>query len=83
MNRVIVPKVFVVRTVQGIVEIMEDFETLNDTVNSIETNVDDIGTKVANNANALVEVNITITNFLSKKKMYPSFLPNLLISLQI
>ena len=47
---------------------MEDFETLNDTVNSIETRVDEIGTKVANNANALVEVNITITNFLSKKK---------------
>ena len=68
----IVPKLFVVRTVQGIVEIMEDFETLNDTVNSIETNVDDIGTKVANNANALVEVNITVTNFLSKKKMYLS-----------
>ena len=46
---------------------------LNDTVNSIETNVDEIGTKVANNANALVEVNITITNFFSKKKkMYLS-----------
>ena len=64
LNWDIVPKSFV----QGIVEIMEDFETLNDTVNSIETNVDEIGTKVANNANALVEVNITITNFLSKKK---------------
>ena len=47
---------------------MKDLEALNDTVNSIETNVDEIGTKVANNANALVEVNITITNFLSKKK---------------
>ena len=47
---------------------MEDFETLNDTVNSIETTVDEIGSKIANNANALVEVNITITNFLSKKK---------------
>ena len=69
---VIVPKVFVVCTVQGIVEIMEGFETLNDTVNSIKTNVDEIGTNVANNANALVEVNITITNFLSKKKMCPS-----------
>ena len=69
MNWVIVPKVFVVCSVQSIVEIMEDFETLNDTVNSIETNVDDIGTKVANNANALVEVNITITNFLSKEKI--------------
>ena len=51
---------------------MEDFETLDDTVKSIETNVDEIGTKVANNANALVEVNITVTNFLSKKKMYLS-----------
>ena len=51
---------------------MEDLEALNDTVNSIETNVDEIGTKVANNANALVEVNITVTNFLSKKKMYLS-----------
>ena len=50
---------------------MEDFGTLNDTVKSIETNVDEIGTKVANNANALVEVNVTITNFLSKEKMYP------------
>ena len=69
MNWVIVPKVFVICSVQSIVEIMEDFETLNDTVNSIETNVDDIGTKVANNANALVEVNITITNFLSKEKI--------------
>ena len=69
MNWVIVPKVFVLCSVQSIVEIMEDFETLNDTVNSIETNVDDIGTKVANNANALVEVNITITNFLSKEKI--------------
>ena len=48
---------------------MEDFETLDDTVKSIETNVDEIGTKVANNANALVEVNITITNFLSKEKI--------------
>ena len=47
---------------------MEDFETLNDAVDSIKTNVDEIGTKVAKNANALVEVNITITNFLSKKK---------------
>ena len=65
---------------------MEDFETLNDTVNSIETNVDEIGTKVANNANALVEVNITITNFLSKKKNVSFFIfsmPYLLISLQI
>ena len=52
---------------------MEDLEVLNDTVNSIKANVDEIGTKVANNANALVEVNITVTNFLSKKKyVYPS-----------
>ena len=50
---------------------MEDFEMLNDTVNSIKPNIDEIGTKVANNANALVEVNITITNFLSKKKCTP------------
>ena len=50
---------------------MEDFERLNDTVKAIETNVDEIGTKIADNANALVEDNITITNFLSKEKMYP------------
>ena len=64
---------------------MEDYATLNDTVNSIETNVDEIGTKVANNANALVEVNITITNFLSKKKKRISlcFFNAYLISLQI
>ena len=65
---------------------MEDFEALNDTVNSIETNVDEIGTKVANNANALVEVNITITNFFSKKKNVSLFvfsMPNLFIPLQI
>ena len=66
---------------------MEDLEALNDTVNSIETNVDEIGTKVANNANALVEVNITITNFLSKKKICISLfvfsMPYLLISLQV
>jgi chromosome segregation ATPase len=48
-------------TVQGIVEIMEDFETLNDTVNSIETRVDEIGTKVDNNTEALQEVNNTVT----------------------
>ena len=59
---------------------MEDFETLNDAVDSIKTNVDEIGTKVAKNANALVQVNITITNFLSKDIFS---MPYLWISLQI
>ena len=61
MNWVIVPKVFVVRTVQDIVEIMEDFETLNDAVNSIEESFDEIETKVDNNTEALQEVNNTVT----------------------
>ena len=40
---------------------MEDFETLNDTVNHFETRVDEIGTKVDNNTEALQEVNNTVT----------------------
>ena len=48
-------------TVQGIVEVMEDFETLNDAVNSIEERFDEIETKVDNNTEALQEVNNTVT----------------------
>ena len=48
-------------TVQGIVEITEDFETLNDAVNSIEESFDEIETKVDNNAEALQEVNNTVS----------------------
>ena len=48
-------------TVQGIVEVMEDFETLNDAVNSIEESFDEIEIKVDNNTEALQEVNNTVT----------------------
>ena len=40
---------------------MEDFETLNDAVNSIEESFDEIETKVDNNTDALQEVNNTVT----------------------
>ena len=48
-------------TVQGIVEVMEDFETLNDTVKSIEESFDELEIKVDNNTEALQEVNNTLT----------------------
>ena len=40
---------------------MEEFETLNDAVNSIEESFDEIETKVDNNTEALQEVNNTVT----------------------
>ena len=40
---------------------MEDFEKLNDAVNSIEESVDEIETKVDSDTEALQEVNNTVT----------------------
>ena len=40
---------------------MEDFETLNEAVNSIEESFDEIETKVVSNTEALQEVNNTLT----------------------
>ena len=40
---------------------MEDFETVNDAVNSIEESFDEIETKVDNNTETLQEVNNTLS----------------------